>query len=308
MKSILLTGATGFLGSHLLECLVEEGYIVTILKRSTSDTWRINHLLDQVRSYDLDNDPLVKVFEEKRIDLIIHLATLYQKDDEVMKVIPMLRSNVNFPTELLEFAIRHKVKHFINTGTFFEYDWSAMPLNEQAPISAFNFYAKTKIGFESILQSYANKIAIVTLRLFSPYGERDNFKLVPSIIDKALRKNVIELSDGLQKLDFIYTKDIVSAYVKSIKYIEGRSIGYETFNIGSGNAISIRDVVSVLEQQLGYTVEKRWGKPSDLNEQIVYADIRKAKNILGWSPKYSIHDGIQRTLEYYKEKFRFENN
>jgi len=302
-QTILLTGATGFLGSHLLEALLKNNYKVIILKRSTSDTWRIKHLLNQVKSYDVDAQALHPIFEEQNIDYIMHLATLYRKFDNGLEIKEMIDSNVLFPTELLELAVKYKVKGFVNTGTFFEYDCSKLPVDEDAEVTPFNLYAKTKLAFESILKTYSNTLSITTLRLFSPYGEKDNNKLIPMIISKALANEKIELSDGLQKLDFIYEKDIVDAYLCTIRTMERKQrSGYSIYNIGSGMSLSIREIVSIIEQQLEKPLNKVWGNVSKLDIPIVFADISKAMADLEWSPQHSAQEGIEKTIAYYREK------
>ena len=302
MKTVLLTGATGFLGSHLLEALLTKEYKVVILKRSTSNTWRIEHLIYQVTSYDIDTQPLELVFEEHHIDVVIHLATLYRKFDNGQEVADMINANVTFPTELLELGLRNGIKAFINTGTFFEYDCSQLPVKEGAKIKPFNLYAKTKLAFEMILKTYSNQIIVNTFRLFTPYGEKDNQKLIPMIIQKALLNKRIELSDGLQKMDFIYIADVVDVYLRALKKMTAGDINYRVFNIGSGVSISVREVISIIEQQLGKTVDKIWGSPSSVDIPIVLADISRALDELGWSPKINIHDGMSKTIQYYKQK------
>jgi len=302
-QTILLTGATGFLGSHLLEALLAEKYKVIILKRSSSDTWRIQHLLEQVKSYDVDTQDLELAFLEQRIDYIIHLATFYRKVDDGSVIKDMFESNVTFPVQLLELSIQYSVKGFINTGTFFEYNCSKLPVDEYAEIQPFNLYAKTKLAFEGVLKTYSNELNISTLRLFSPYGEKDNNKLIPMIISKALANEKIELSDGLQKLDFIYEKDIVDAYLCTIRTMEKKQgNGYSIYNIGSGISISIREIVSIIEQQLKKPLNKAWGDLSKVDMPIAFADISKAIDHLGWSPQHSIQDGLAKTIAYYEGK------
>ena len=303
MRTVLLTGATGFIGSHLLESLLNQGHKVVVLKRSSSNLWRIEHLLNQVKTYDLGVDLLENIFEEQQIDVIIHLATLYRKFDNGQEVDEMIQANVSFPLQLVEIGVRKGVKAFINTGTFFEYDCSTLPVKETSEVSPYNLYAKTKIMFEEVLKTYSNQIAINTFRLFSPYGERDNNKLVPMIINKAINDDVIELSEGLQKIDLIYVKDIAQAYIKSIERLNSRAwkAEYEVFNLGSGVALSIRDIVSVVEECLGQSVKKKWGEPSLLDIPIAFADTSKIRQVLDWKPEFSIHKGIKNTISYYKE-------
>lgn len=300
MKTILLTGATGFLGSHLLEALLAEGYLIVLLKRSTSDTWRIENLLPRTAVYDIDKVSLEQVFEIHKVDAILHLATLYRKYDSGKEIAEMLASNVTFPCELIEVGLRHGVKAFVNTGTFFEVDCSSLPVTENAASQPFNFYAKTKLAFESILRGYTPALSSVTLRLFSPYGPRDNEKLIPILLRKSLADEKIELSQGLQKLDFIYVSDIVRAYLAALKYCQREENVHQVFNIGTGRPTSIREVVSILEQALQKPIVKQWGAVAVNEIPIVFADTSKARELLGWESNVSIEEGLNETLSYYR--------
>jgi len=122
MKTVLLTGATGFLGSHLLEKLVSlNEYELIIIKRSFSDTKRINHLLNKnIYVHDIDKYPLENIFKDKKVDIIIHTATDYGKiDNSCYKV---LETNLIFPIMLIEFAAKNQVEVFINTDSYFNKD------------------------------------------------------------------------------------------------------------------------------------------------------------------------------------------
>jgi nucleoside-diphosphate-sugar epimerase len=302
--TILLTGANGFLGSHLLEALLSQQYNVVVLKRSTSDLWRIAHLMDQVISYDVDVVPVKNVFEAVNIDIIVHLATLYKKVDDSSSIEDMIDVNVSFPSQLLEIGVASGVKAFINTGTFFEYDCSYLPVDEDAKLKAFNFYAKTKFAFETILKTYSEHILINTFKLFSPFGEKDNPKLIPFIIQNGLNNESFILSEGLQKIDLIYVKDIVDAYIKSIERMVDLSFKpeFEIYNLGSGYPLSIRDIVSVIEEELGKRINVTWGARADNEILVSYADISKAKKLLSWDLNYGVRTGIKKTIEYFKMK------
>jgi UDP-glucose 4-epimerase len=308
-QTILLTGATGFLGSHLLESLLEKGHEVVILKRSTSNTWRIEHLIAQVKSYDLDKISIRDIFASHNIEIVIHLATLYKKFEESSDVAGMVDSNISFPSELLVEAVKSGVKGFINTGTFFEYDCSVQPVGEGSSVQAFNFYAKTKLAFESILKTYSNQLCINTFKLFSPFGEKDNPKLVPLIIKSALNDEHLTLSEGLQKLDFIYVKDIVDAYLQSIERMLQVSFQpeFEVFNLGSGFPLSVRDIVSIIEKSLDCRIDVAWGQASERDVAVIYADIEKAKRLLNWTPINGVKKGILNSIEYYKAREKHEN-
>jgi nucleoside-diphosphate-sugar epimerase len=303
-ETVLITGGTGFIGSHVIEHLLDNGYRVILLKRSFSKTWRINEFKDKITCYNIDEITLDKIFQKESISAIIHLATYYKKHHTQDDIDPMIRSNILFPVELLENAKKFDVKTFINTGTFFEYDYNSLPIHENSHEKPFNFYAITKLAFENILKSYTKTedIKSITLKIFSPYGPHDNEeKIVPLLINHALKNREIKLSHGLQKLDFIYVKDIAEAYISSLKNISMIE-KYEAINIGTGFPYSIRDIVSLLEEIMGSSMNKIWSEPSNENLEVIYPDIEKAHKILKWKPKYSLKRGLEKTLEYYSDK------
>ena len=117
METILITGATGFLGSHLVETLLNYGYSVVILKRSTSNTRRIYHLLEHLKSYDIDNVSIESAFKDQNIDIVIHTACKYGRNEEPMCEI--FESNVMFGLRILDLCIKFKITNFFNTDTFF---------------------------------------------------------------------------------------------------------------------------------------------------------------------------------------------
>ena len=142
----------------------------------------------------------------------------------------------------------------------------------------------------------------MTLKLFSPYGPYDNDeKIVPLLINHAIQNREIKLSHGIQKLDFIYVKDIADAYISSLKNIS-RIEEYESINIGTGFPYSIRDIVSLLEEITGNTINKIWNEPSNETLEVIYPDISKAGKILNWKPKYSLKKGLEKTFEFYSDK------
>ena len=166
---ILLTGATGFLGSHLLHALVENGCRVTILKRSFSDTWRINDCLDKVRSYDIDVVPLEKPFEEGgQFDSVVHTAVDYGRSDDA--AIDTFETNLELPLRLIQTAASFNTASFLNTSTFFK---SASTLYQYL-----SCYILSKRQFEDWGKIYANQ-GKIRLEWFYPSG-REISKFLPS--------------------------------------------------------------------------------------------------------------------------------
>ncbi len=305
IKKILLTGGTGFIGSHVMKSLIQNDYDITLLKRSTSDIHRIIDVIEQVKVFNSDKEDLEDLFLKSGFDLVIHLATYYKKNHISSDVAPMMDSNITLPAQLMNFCNIYKVPFFINTGTFFEYDFSRLPIQEDfSANNPFNLYAQSKIAFETLLKECCGKSALkaITLKIFSPYGPYDDEKkLIPSLITKGLKKEYIPLSQGFQKLDFIYVDDIVTAYKAAIEGINSLALKYETFNVGSGFPYSIRDVVSTLEEILGYSLDKEWGPPSEADIPVTFADTKKIADKLGWKSKYDLKSGLTETIKYYSQ-------
>jgi len=303
IKNILLTGATGFIGSHLLEKLLKESYNVIILTRSFSDTLRIKHLLIKVKKYDIDKTSLETVFKENKIDCVIHLATYYRKKHSKDDVINMIDTNIKFPSELLEQMRLNFVKYFINTGTFFEYAQKSEPINETQSRLPYDLYAATKIAFSEILKYYSNQqcITSIDLKLFAPYGPKDNEKLIVFVVKNYLGKKKFSISPGEQKWNWTFVEDIADAYIKALKYIEKMDNSYEIFNIGSDKVYSIKEIIEIIEKINGGECVVSYDKPYSQNEIFyVCCDNTKAKNLLGWIPKYSLQDGLKQTYNYYR--------
>ena len=302
IRKVLVTGGTGFIGSHVVEALLRKKCDVVLLKRSSSDTWRLKSCIKRLKCYDTDRIELKDIFKKEKPKAILHLATYYRKRHAPEDIEPMFSANIAFPVRLLELAREFDVKCFINTGTFFEYMNRPLPINEDTSEGhPFNLYAMTKMAFEDILRNYSSGIKAVTLKVFTPYGPRDSDnKLIPSIIKKALGNEEIGLSQGLQKLDFVYVKDIAQAYIKCLENIESIKSGHEAINIGSGLPLSIREVVSIMEEILMRPIKKKWGRPAEGDFDITFADTSKAKELLGWRPAHDIFGGLRETIDYYR--------
>lgn len=309
--NILLTGGTGFIGSHLLKELVRQKHKVVLVKRSNSNTWRIESMLPFIKTYDWNK--LVdhkEIFLRQKIDLIIHLATKYIKHYmSCSDIVEMNNTNITFPTILVDLAVRHKIKSFINTGTCFEYRPSTKKISEKNPAEAFNYYASTKQAFEKILQYYqhTNDLKCVTLKLFYPYGEKDNNKVIPQVIRSFLSDSSLSLTQGTQKINFTYVQDIVDAYMKTIEYLNSVSMPiYETFNIGSGKTYTIIEVIKMLTQISRKSGNIQLGAIPTPSNEIMYmnCNFTKANRILGWKPQIDLYTGLRHTYNYYLEDRR----
>jgi UDP-glucose 4-epimerase len=302
-KRVLMTGATGFIGSHVLDLLLDNDFDITIIKRSVSNTERIERQLSRLVYFDLDNVALERVFEDARFDIVIHLATLYTKEDFGVDLDEMYKVNVDFPKKLLKLAIDNKVKKFINTSTYFQYSPQQLPISEANDLLPFNEYAKTKIVFAQYLEASAAHIKAIDLIIFSPYGPRDNDKLVAHVVKKVIQRDAIDLSEGLQKIDLTYVKDIAFAYLKAIKFLDKGANGYTAVCIASGFPVSVRELVSLVEEVSDTELKKRWGDQAVKDYPVVFGDTTKAKAVLDWSATTNLKVGLKETIDYYEKQY-----
>jgi nucleoside-diphosphate-sugar epimerase len=307
-SKVLISGATGFIGSHVTRKLVGEGFEVGIIKRGTSDTQRIEDLLDKVTSYDVDlRDTLgiSKTVSHFSPDAIIHLATYYAIDHQPQEIPLMIDANILGTINLLDASRESTVKLFVNTSSCFVYKESKTKLKEDADLNPLNLYALTKIQGENACSFYAEKFGLktITLRVFSPYGPADHErKLIPYAIKSLLKGEKPGMTTGRQRWDFVYVDDIVDAYLKVLS-ASNLPQNHEIFNIGTGNAVSIWEIVSRIKEITGVVAEPDWGAiPHRQNEVwFICADNDKAKNLLGWQPETQIMgDGLELTVEWYK--------
>jgi len=309
IKKVLITGGAGFIGSHLAKLLVDKGFDVSVLEKNTADSYRLKDIMREIKYYTVQDNDLNNVFSENRFDCVIHLATLYKKNNPTpAESREMQNVNVTFPTEILDLCCKYNVKHFLNTGSFFEYKFDSQePLSEISEIEPYNLYAATKISFENNLKYYTknNNLNAITLRLFAPYGEKDNPKLIDFLIKSAMKGEKVTMTKGEQQWSFTYVEDIAMAYLKALEYIVKMEEKYNVFNIGANNTASIKNVALAVEKASNRKIEADWGAKEYPENEILYAKCcnDKAKRLLDWNPQYNVEQGIAKTYNYYLKNY-----
>jgi nucleoside-diphosphate-sugar epimerase len=285
--TILLTGSTGFLGSYLLKSFVKSGYEVIALKRSISNTYRINDYLNQVVVYDIDKTKLSNIFENHKIDMVINTVTNYGRIDN--KILSILDTNLIFGLKLLEESVNNNLKVFINTDTLLERNLNA--------------YALSKAQLVDWMKFLSNKQTImINIKIEHMYGPKDDENKFIYWLINQLKQNVenIDLTSGVQKRDFIYMDDIVNAYETIIRNID-TLLTFEEFELGSGNSIEVRKFVEKIYEEISnkqtLNTKLNFGVISyrDNENMEMKANIQKLTN-LGWKAKVSIKDGIKKIL------------
>ncbi len=285
--NILLTGGTGFFGSYLLKRIIEEEHNVILLKRSSSNTWRIDHLIHKVVTYDADVIDLEIVFKENTIDRIIHAATLYGKRYEYSS--DVFHTNVCFPLKLLDLSIIHKISYFYNIDT---------SLNESV-----NLYASTKKTLKNILEKqFSNRINVINCPVEYMYGPMDSYdKFIPTAIKTLLLNEPLKMTKGEQSLDFIYIEDAVNALLAllSLNYKRKR---FEEFQLGTGDSHRLKQVIHMIKKLAMSKSKIEFGAIKYRSDEIMNSKANIEPLIkLGWLPKVSLKEGLRKTVNWYKE-------
>lgn len=288
-QTILVTGATGFLGSNLVKGLLKQGHKVIILKRSFSNTWRLKEILPQLISYDLDTTNLTQPFQDiSSIDAVIHTATCYGRNKENVNY--LAQTNTLFPLLLLETAIQYNIATFINTDTVLD--------------KFLNPYALSKKHLMEWGQYFANleKIRFVNIKLEHMYGVNDDDSKFTSYVIKNCLNNVekLDLTAGEQIRDFIYIDDVISAYLILLDKANQQATYFQDYELGSGEAVSIRELVEMIHKMTQSQTKLNFGVIPYRPQEVMHseADI-SALQALNWSPQYTLKQGLSLTINSY---------
>ena len=292
-QTVLVTGATGFIGSHLVKRLVADDYQVVVLKRSFSDTKRINDILPSLVCYDIDCCAIEKPFQDLGvIDAVVHLATFYSRDQKNLS--KMFETNIAFPMELMKAMIKFGTGIFLNTDTYVS--------KGKSPYSGAYSYSMSKQHFRNWGEQFAlnSKIAFANVSIEHPFGPGDyDYKLIPYLI-KQLLNNVpeIELTSGEQKRDFIHVDDLVSAYALIIDKLSIGIHNYQQYELGNGKAISLREFIEMAKALTNAKTELKFGAlPLRQGEIMSSQADTKALKELGWYPAKDLNERLMQTIE-----------
>lgn len=288
MKTILITGINGFLGSNLAKMLSGENLIIG-LEFSLTNLFRIKNC--NYKLYNTQCDNLNDIFTNNKIDIIIHTATIYSNNNESVE--SMIMTNVVLPIKLLEFAQLYCVEAFINTDSFFN--------DHKYKYSYLGEYTLSKRHCLEWLKTINHKTKLINMKLFHMYGPGDSQNKFVMQIFRDLKNNkpTIELTPGNQKRDFIYIDDVVNAYNVVIKNINQILSTFIEFQVGTGHSISIRQFVETAAQITNSRSELLFGALEYRMGEIMLseADITQLSSF-NWQPKISLVEGINETSKY----------
>lgn len=314
-KSILITGAAGFIGSHLVDQLIAEGtWQITVIddlndfyspeiKRENiaGHLGRENYRF--VEADIRDEAALASLFAETKFDCIVHLAARAGVRPSLSEPRLYFETNVTGTLNLLEMARVYGVKQFVNASSSSVYGLNShMPFSEDdrihQPISP---YAATKAAGELLCHTYSHlhDVRTVCLRFFTVYGARQRPDLAIHKFTKMISDGqpIPVFGDGTTRRDYTYIDDIIQGVRASIDY-DG-SI-HEVFNLGESQTVELRELIALLEQclDMNAVIDRQPMQPGDV--PITYADISKARTLLNYNPTTTIVDGIPKFIEWFR--------
>ena len=288
--AILLTGGSGFLGSKLAARLVERGIETIVLARKESRLDRLAPIRTAVTIVVADAQPLARVLEPHRIELIVHCATNYGRPPSTLT--DVVRANVVLPLDLLEFARQHGVGAFVNTDTVLE--------------RAVNGYALSKWQFREWFRLFEGTMVCVNVALEHFYGPQDDpSKFVTRIIRELLQRvDRIPLTAGRQQRDFIFIDDAVDALMRVIDFARTAPRGPHRFEVGSTQTVEIRRLVELVASVIGNdrTRLEFGAVPYREHETMQSSSDSSSMAALGWAPRTPLEQGLTITIDAEKRR------
>lgn len=328
--SILVTGGTGYIGSHTCVELIKKGYDIVIadnLSNSKADVVdKIEEITGKRPSFYkvdiLDREGMEQIFSAHKIDSVIHFAGKKAVGESVGKPLMYYHNNITGTINVLEAMLKHGCKRFVFSSSATVYGVpKSVPIKEDFPLSTTNPYGTTKLYIEGILKDlYASNkdLSITLLRYFNPIGAHESGLIgdspsgIPNnlmpYVTRVAKGTLTELKvfgndypthDGTGVRDYIHVLDLAKGHIKALEHMDNP--GVQIYNLGTGNGYSVLDIVKTFEKvnniKIPYKITER--RPGDIAE--CYADASKAKKELGWTAEYKLEDMCKSAWNFEKK-------
>lgn len=309
-RTVFVTGADGFIGSHLVERLVELGATTRALVLYNSlQSWgwldespvrdEVEVVLGDVR----DPETLRAPMEDA--DAVFHLAALIAIPYSYRAPASYVHTNIQGTLNVLDEARRAAVPHVVHTSTSEVYGTALrVPIDEEHPLQAQSPYSATKIAADKLAESYHRTfgLPVTTVRPFNTFGPRQSARaIIPTVITQALEGSSVAVGNVTPTRDFTFVADTVEGFVKAGASDAG--VG-RVVNLGNGKEISVRALVLEIASMLGVeaevTVEEERIRPEASEVERLCADASLARELLGWEPQVSLREGLERTIEWIR--------
>lgn len=328
---VMVTGGNGYIGSHCVTNLLENGYDVLSLDNFTTGHKEVSETFSTLNSKGkflncisgdlLDSILLNEIFDKYDIKAIFHFAGLSQIDESIKEPEKYYHNNVIGTINLLNSMIAHNVRYIIFSSTAAIYgEPSYLPIDEKHPKEPINPYGYTKLEIEKKMDEYDKKYGLksVRLRYFNVAGADSHCRvgewhdhethLIPNIIKSIIEKKIFSIfgndyptRDGTCERDYINVEDLVDAHILSLKYLMNGG-NTDSFNLGTGQGSTIMEIMNGCEKITGKKIKCVIEKRREGDVAKLICDGTKAKNVLGWIPKRSLNDSIRTAYLWEKKR------
>jgi len=328
--SILVTGGAGYIGSHTVVELLNEGEEIVIVDNFSNSSPDVLNKIKEITSKEfkfyevdlLDRENLEKVFKENNIESVIHFAGLKAVGESVAKPVEYYHNNITGTLILLDLMKKYNAKKIVFSSSATVYGVpKTVPIKEDFPLSTTNPYGSTKLMIEQILRDVYvsdNEFSIALLRYFNPIGAHESGligenpkgvpnNLMPYIVRVAKGEYEVlsvfgddyDTEDGTGVRDYIHVVDLAKGHLKALAKVRKES-GVDAYNLGTGNGYSVLDLVKTFEKVNGVKVNYKIAprRPGDI--AACYADPCKAKEKLGWEAKFGIEEMCRDSWNFVK--------
>lgn len=287
-----MTGATGYIGSHVLKYLLSKGWDIHVIADPKFGYANIKDVLSQIDVFEYDGNilSLCEYFQKVKPVVVFHLAAAVITNYKPEQVPVLIQSNIQFGTEVLEAMKYAGTKQIVSTGSY----WQNYNSDSYNPV---DLYAATKEAYEQILQYYVDAFCFkaVTLRLFDVYGEDDKRPKIWSLLCSIAGTEMsIDVSPGEQKLDLVYIDDVCSAYESAYNYlIKIHKPVRDVFGVSSGKLRTLKELVDILEDQLGKKIKIKWGGKAYKSREVM-APCESYKRLPNWKCTVDVYEGFKK--------------
>ncbi|MBI4065765.1 GDP-mannose 4,6-dehydratase [Candidatus Kaiserbacteria bacterium] len=313
MKTVLVTGTAGFIGSNLTKALLEKSYRVVGVdnlddaydirfKESNIAPFLNNTNFVLYRTDILDEDALKDVFEKEKPEYVVHLAAKADTRKAVNTPRIYVSVNIDGTLNILELCREFHVENLIVASSSSVYGNSSdVPFTEEQPADRpISPYGATKLAVEHLAHTYHHNfnMNITCLRYFNAVGENNRPGMVPYVwAEKLLRGEEIEISgDGSRRRDYTYIGDVVRATILAME----KPLGFEVINIGNSTPVSLNELLTIFEKVIGIKAKVKSRPSHGASVEVTYADVSKAKKLLDWEPTVSLEEGVTRLVAWFR--------
>lgn len=327
--TILVTGGTGYIGSHTVVELINNKYDVVIIDNLSNSKIDVVDKIEKITGIRpkfylgdvCDKDILNKIFEENKIDVVIHFAGYKAVGESVEKPLMYYRNNIDSTLSLCEVMKEHKCMNFVFSSSATVYgNPERLPLDEKCRLSTTNPYGTTKLFIEQILKDICNSsqnFSVAVLRYFNPVGGHESGllgenpngipnNLVPYIVKVACGEldhltifgNDYDTEDGTGVRDYIHVVDLAKGHVNAIEYVT-KNKGIDYFNLGTGRPYSVLELVNTFSRVNDIEVKYEFGPRRSGDIASCYADCSYAMKKLGWEAEHGLDDMLKSAYQFW---------